>query len=129
MKTHTKLKLSLLTKKGENMARNVCDECGGKLEKKAVVYTFLGEDLGKFPAEVCTKCGEQVFEEEVIRKIAAVTKQKGLWGLNERAKINQVGGSVGITINKKIADFLHLRKGEEVILYPETKKRLVIQIP
>ncbi len=88
------------------MERAVCDECGGKLEKKAVVYTFLGENLGKFPAEVCTKCGEQVFEEDVTRKIAAVTKQKGLWGLNERAKINQVGGSMVLRLTKRLQNFL-----------------------
>ncbi|MBI5073509.1 hypothetical protein HZA99_06855 [Candidatus Woesearchaeota archaeon] len=89
--------------------------------KKNVDYIFLGQNLGKFPAEVCTSCGEQVFEEEITRKISAITKQKGLWGLNDRARVNQIGGSVGITINKKIAQFLALKKGEEVILYPENK--------
>ncbi len=111
------------------MERKICEECGGKIVKRIVDYVFLGEDLGKFPAEICTKCGEEVFEESVTEKIAAITKQRGLWGLSERAKINQIGGSVGITINKKIADFLSLRKGEEIIMYPENKKRLIIQIP
>ena len=111
------------------MERKTCEECNGKIAKKNVEYIFLGQNLGKFPAEVCTTCGEQVFEEGVTRKIAAMTKQKGLWGLHDRARVNQIGGSIGITINKKIADFLALKKGEEVILYPENKKRLIIQIP
>ncbi len=114
--------------KGEIMKRKICEECRGKIIKKNVDYFFLGENLGKFPAEVCTECGEQVFEEETTRKISAIVKQKGLWGLNDRARVNQIGGSIGITINKKIADFLALKKGEEVILYPENKKRLIIQI-
>ncbi len=111
------------------MERKKCEECGGKIEKKIVDYLFLGESLGKFPAEVCMKCSEQVFDESVTKKIAEIAKRKGLFGLNERAKINQIGGSVGITINKKIADFLQLKKGEEVLLYPENRKRLIIQIP
>ena len=111
------------------MERKVCEECGGKIIKKNVDYIFLGENLGKFPAEVCTQCREQVFEEQVTRRIAAITKQKGLWGLHDRARVNQIGGSVGITIYKKIAEFLALKKGEQVILYPENKKKIVIQIP
>ena len=111
-----------------NMNRKICDECDGKIVKKNIDYIFLGENLGSFPAEVCTKCGEEGFTEEITKKIAAITKQKGLWGLNDRTKINQIGGSVGVTINKKIAEFLQLRKGEEVIIYPENKKRLVIQV-
>ena len=111
------------------MERKTCEECAGKIVKKKVDYHFLGENLGKFPAEVCTQCSEQVFEEDVTKKIAAISKQKGLWGINDRARVNQIGGSVGIIINKKIAQFLSLKKGEEVILYPENKKRLIIQIP
>ena len=111
------------------MERLICEECGGKIAKKKAIYIFLGETLGKFPAEVCTKCGEQVFDEEVTRQISDITRKKGLWGLNDKTKINQIGGSVGITITKKIADFLEIKKGEEVLVYPENKKRLVIQIP
>jgi len=35
---------------------------------------------------------------------------------------------MAVTINKKIADYLHLEKGEEVFVYPEDKHRLVIEI-
>ena len=110
------------------MEKNMCEECKGKIVKKNVDYFFLGENLGKFPAEVCEKCGEKIFEEEITKKISGIAKQKGLWGLNEKAKVNQIGGSVGITINKRIADFLNLKKGEEVIMYPENKRRLIIQL-
>ena len=50
------------------MKRNVCEECGGKVIHKQVDYILLGEKLGKFPAEICTKCGEQVFDEKVSEK-------------------------------------------------------------
>ncbi len=111
------------------MERTTCEECGGRIIKKEVEYVFLGERLGDFPAEVCTKCSEEVFDEAITKKIAELAKKKGLWGLNAHAKVNKVGGSLGIMIHKKIADFLSLKKGEEIIMYPESKKRLVIQVP
>ncbi len=110
------------------MERKLCEECGGKIIKKEVDYIFLGENLGKFPAEICTKCGEKVFEEEVSKKISETAKSKGLWGLNDHTKINRLGGSFGITISKRIAQFLNIKKGGEVVIYPENKKKLVVQI-
>lgn len=106
----------------------MCEECSGKIVRKSVDYLFLGQNLGKFSAEVCTSCGEQVFDEDTTQEISAIAKKRNLWGLSERAKINKIGGSVGITINKKIAQFLELKQGEEVILYPENKKRLVVEV-
>ncbi len=117
-----------MSTKGETMERTACEECGGKIARKEVDYIFLGENLGKFPAEVCNGCGEEVFDEDVTKKISNIAKKKNLWGLNARATINQVGGSVGITIAKNIAQFLNLKKGEEVVLYPESKKRLVVEV-
>src|SRR3989344_8441887 len=107
------------------MERTACEECGGRITNKEIDYVFLGENLGKFPAEVCNSCGEQVFDEEVTKKISQLAKKKKLWGLNARATVNKFGGRVGITIAKNIAKFLDLKKGEEVVLYPESKKRLV----
>lgn len=117
-----------MSTKGETMERTICEECGEKITRKEIDYVFLGENLGKFPAEICTGCKEEVFDEDVTKKISLIAKKKKLWGLNARATINQVGGSVGITIAKNIARFLNLKKGEEVVLYPENKKRLVIEV-
>ena len=36
--------------------------------------------------------------------------------------------TVTITVTKKIADFLKLKKGEEVTIYPEDEKKLVVLI-
>lgn len=111
------------------MERKTCEECGGNVVNKSVDYVYLGQNLGKFPAEVCTRCGEEVFEEEVTKKVAAIAKQKGIWGISDRGRINKIGSSLGVIINKKIAQFLELKKGEEIIMYPENKKRLIIQLP
>lgn len=104
-----------------------CDECGGKVERKKVDYFFLGENLGKFEAEVCSKCGETLFAEDASRKITEATKAKGLWNLSAKAKVGKVGSSIAVTINKKIAEFVDLKKGEEVRIFPEGRNRIVIE--
>ena len=59
------------------MRRNKCEECNGLIKEKEVDYFFLGQNLGKYKAEVCTKCGEQVFGEEVVEKVRVeVIKEK-----------------------------------------------------
>lgn len=108
--------------------RKFCEECKGKIVKKEVNHYYLGEFIGKFPAEVCQKCGEVVFDEDVSKKMTEIVKKKDLWGLSARTKIGKVGSSLDVKINKKIADFLKLKKGEEVTVYPENKRKLVIAL-
>ena len=111
------------------MERKICEECKGKIIKKKVEFKLYGETLGKFPAEVCLKCGEKVFDEETSDKIDEIAKKKGLWGLDAQTKINKVGTSIAITINKKIASFTNLKKGEEILIHPENKRRIIIELP
>ena len=110
------------------MKRNTCEECGGKIVKKNIEFKLYGELVGFFPAEVCTKCGEEIFDEKTSDQIDEAAKKKGLWGLGADAKIIKVGSSAAVVINKKIIQFLGLKKGEEVYVHPETKRKLVIEI-
>ncbi len=116
----------LLEKNGEKMIRAKCDECGGKLTVKDVDFSLFGTNLGRFPAEVCTKCGEKVFSEEVSDRIDSVAKEKGLWGLGVKTTVGQVGGSLDIRINRRIAEFTGLKKGQAVLVHPDGKNRIVI---
>ena len=110
--------------KGEKMKCPICEK--GNLEKNKVDYIFLGKNLGKFEAEVCDKCGEQIFEEIISKQISGRIKELGLWGLSAKTKVSKTGNSLTITVTKKLADFLKLKKGEEVIIYPEDEKKLVV---
>lgn len=110
------------------MERKQCEECGGKIIKKNVEFKLYGESLGFFPAEVCSKCGEEIFDEATSDKIDEKAKALGLWGLGATAKVTQVGSSIALVINKKISDFLGLKRGEEVYIHPESKRRVVIEI-
>lgn len=108
--------------------RNVCEECGGKLGLQKTEFKLYGEVVGIFPAEVCMKCGEEVFDEKTSTLIDAAAKRKGLWGLGANAKVTKVGSSLALIVNKKIADFLELEQGKEVYISPESKRKFSVEV-
>ena len=103
----------------------ICDK--GNLKREKVDYFLLGESLGKFEAEVCDSCGEQFFDEEVDSQITEAAKRKKLWGIMAKTKIGQAGSTLDIRLPKRIIEFLNLKKGKEVIIYPEGKRRLIVE--
>ncbi len=110
------------------MKRIKCEECGGKIIKKKVDFNMYGFSLGKFPAEVCTKCGEEVFDEDASDQIEQIAKEKGLYGLGTKTRVGVAGNCLDIRINKRLAKFLELKKGEEVTIAPEGKNKLVVVV-
>lgn len=110
------------------MARKTCEECDAKIVAKKVEFKLYGESLGFFPAQVCQGCKEEVFSEATSDLIDQAAKDKGLWGLSAKTKVARVGTSLGLTISKRIADFMDLKPGEELSVRPETKKKLIIEL-
>ena len=104
----------------------ICEK--GKLENKKVDYPLYGISLGKFNAQVCTKCKEVFFDENTSKRMTEIAKEKGLWGLQTKTKIGQSGTTLDIRLPKKIIEFLDLEKGKAVEIYPEGKNKLVISI-
>lgn len=100
----------------------------GKLKKKIVPYSVYGVELGRFPADVCDKCGEEWFDEETAKKIELLEKKHGLFGLSKESKISYSGNSLIIRIPKAIAKFLNLKKEKPIIIHPEGKRKLTIEI-
>lgn len=103
----------------------ICEK--GILKGKKIREEMFGVYLGKFPADVCSKCGESFTDAETTRKIERIAKKKGIWGLGVKTKITKTGNSLAVRIPKKIADFLKLKKGEEAYIHPYTDK-LVIEV-
>ena len=103
-----------------------CPICGkGKLKKSTIKEYMFGVYLGKFPAEICTKCNESFTDSETMKKIENIAKQKGIWGLGKKSKIIMAGNSLAVRIPKKIAEFLKLKSGEETYIHPENKKLII----
>ena len=104
-----------------------CPVCNaGSMDKKEVSFSLYGENLGRFSAEVCNNCGEDFFDEKSSKKIDEIAKKKGLYGLEADTKISELGTNVAVRINKKLAEFFHTKKGDEIRVYPENKKRLIV---
>src|SRR3989338_4855452 len=107
----------------------VCPLCEkGELTKKVVQYSVYGIEIGKFPAEICTKCREEWFSEETAKKIEEIEKKKGLFGLTKQSKISYSGNSLIVRIPNKIAKFMNLKKEKQVMIYPEGKNKILIEI-
>ena len=104
-----------------------CDECKkGELKQKAVDYNVLGIYLGKFRALVCTNCKETIFEADSMDAIEKAAKAKGVWGLAAKTRIGTSGHSLDVRLPKSLAEFLELRKGQEVMIEPMDKKRFQV---
>lgn len=99
----------------------------GELRKAKAPYRLYGEYLGDFESEQCSGCGEIFYSEEASRKMTEAAKRKGVWGLNAETKIGQSGTTLDIRLPKKVIEFMSLKKGGHVKIYPEGRKRLVIE--
>lgn len=101
----------------------ICEK--GILKVKEIEEHMFGISLGKFPAEVCEKCGESFTDTETTKKIEGVAKKKGIWGLGTITKITKTGNSLAVRIPKKLADYLKLRNGEDTYIHPEGNKIII----
>ncbi len=106
-----------------------CYKCEkGQLVKKNVEYEQYGQMIGKYPAEVCPKCGEVFFSSDSVGKIEQELKKRGLFGLGTKAHIGTSGNSLDLKLAKKLADFFHLQKGQSVFIEPKAVDRFEVQI-
>lgn len=105
-----------------------CIICSGGTSKKIVEHKEFGISLGKFKADVCKKCGEVFYDEEIANNIQQKSKELGLFGLAKKARVAEIGNSMAIRIPKEIASFLGLKKGKEVLISPEGRNELHINL-
>lgn len=109
--------------------KNRCPICEkGTLSKRVVDYEVYGQVIGRYPAEVCSACAEQIFDAKTAAKIERREKELGLFGLSRESHVRRIGHSLGLVIPKSIADFLGLKPDERVVVKPEGKRRLAIEL-
>jgi len=103
----------------------ICEK--GYLKKGTIDKVMFGVNLGKYPAEVCSKCNESFVDSKSMQKIEDAAKKKGIWGLGTKTKITKTGNSLAVRIPKKMVDYLKLKNGKEAYIHPEGKN-LVIEV-
>ncbi len=89
---------------------------------------MFGVTLGTYEAEVCSSCGEIFFTAESVDKIEMRAKELGLWGLASKVKVARSGNSLVVRIPSPLARYLKLRSGQEVLVAPDRKHRLVLDL-
>jgi YgiT-type zinc finger domain-containing protein len=104
----------------------ICEK--GKLHEGQIEEEMFGLFLGKFKAEICDQCNESFITEDAMKQIERKAKQMGIWGLAEKLKVVKSGNSLSIRIPAKIAHFLKLNEGKEVVVYPDGKKKMVFEL-
>lgn len=105
-----------------------CPVCGrGELHRQRRRAEQYGFDLGIYLAEVCSACGEVFWDERSVQRMEQKAKRMGVWGLEQKTRIAIVGNSLAVRIPKRIADFLGLRRGVEVLVHPIGKDKLVVE--
>ena len=77
---------------------------------------------------ICRECEEKFYEDSVLDNIDKAAKKNGLWGLEHKTKLNIVGNSLAVRLSKSQIEFGKLKKGEDVVVYPESKNRFIIEV-
>ena len=109
--------------------RAKCPVCGkGQLHRGKVREEMFGVDLGEYPAEVCDSCGESFVDQDAMKKIEARAKEAGLWGLAKKVSIAKSGNSLVVRIPAELARFLRLKGGEEALVRPEGREKIVVEL-
>lgn len=85
-------------------------------------------DFGIRDCEVCTSCGSEYLDQNVLEEIEEEVKGKKIFGLEKNVKVTKSGNSLVIRIPKDIAKFMNLGYMSSVRLFPIEKGRLEVKV-
>jgi len=94
-------------------------ECGGTMVPK--LFNVEGFDVRGWQ---CKKCDRIDYSDD-MNVVLTIKKFKKRGAI---LKLRKVGDTVVITIPKEIREALELKEGEDVKLYPLSKKKVMIEI-
>ncbi len=106
--------------------------CGAKAEKiKTELELFDGSVVLKdVDAYYCPRCKEEILTTDQLssarEKLTEILPNFEAFSLRKR--ISQLGNSLSIPISKEVAEFMHLRKGEEVKIMVKNRHRLIVDV-
>ena len=102
--------------------------CGGELKKSKVEVEFFGIDFGMKDAEVCTRCGSEYLDQETMKEIETIVKERNIFGLERKISVTKSGNSLVIRIPPEIAEYLGIHYKSVVQLFPVDKDRLEVKV-
>lgn len=102
--------------------------CGGTLKKSQCSVEFYGIDFGIRDCEVCTSCGSEYLDQEVMQKLEEEVKKRKIFALERNVKVTKSGNSLVIRIPREIAEFLNIGYLSSLRMFPVEKGRLEIEV-
>ncbi len=105
-----------------------CPFCSARFRVSVEPYTVFDVHVGDFETWTCTKCGEIFYPEASTRAMEGREAQLGLLGLERSTKVSTSGNALMVRIPKRIQNFTGLRKGTDVVIRPEGRRRIVIEV-
>lgn len=105
--------------------------CGNKLQEIKTEMDFFDGNLimRDVKAFYCSKCKEELFDsKEGDRIFEQISKLRPQFAFESRKKIAKVGNSFAIPVSKEIADYMQIKKGEDILVKVKNPKRLVVEI-
>ncbi|MFH1256015.1 MAG: YgiT-type zinc finger protein [Candidatus Diapherotrites archaeon] len=105
--------------------------CGASLQEiKTDMDFFDGKVVVRdVKAFYCPECKEELFDsKEGDRLFEQVSKLNIVQAFESRKKIAKVGNSFAIPVSKEIADFMQMKKGEEIKIRVQNTKRIVVDL-
>jgi uncharacterized C2H2 Zn-finger protein len=103
----------------------VCGRAGLRREKRHAEQS--GFDLGVYAAEICPSCGEVFWDKKDVAEMEQKAKVIGIRGLEQKTKVATVGNSMVVRIPRRLANFLGLKRGAEVLVHPMGRDKLIIE--
>ncbi|MDO8725931.1 MAG: hypothetical protein Q7J35_07685 [Candidatus Methanoperedens sp.] len=102
--------------------------CGGELKRSRVEVEFFGIEFGLRDAEVCTRCGSEYLDQETMKEIETIVKERNIFGLERKISVTKSGNSLVIRIPPEIAEYLGIHYKSVVQLFPMDKDRLEVKV-
>jgi hypothetical protein len=102
--------------------------CGSELKRSKVKVEFFGIDFGLKDAEVCTRCGSEYLDQETMKEIETIVKERNIFGLERKISVTKSGNSLVIRIPPEIAEYLGIHYKSIVQLFPVDKDRLEVKV-
>jgi len=105
--------------------------CGNKLQEIRTEMDFFDGKviMRDVKAFYCSKCKEELFDsKEGDTMFDQLSKLNVQYAFESRKKIAKVGNSYAIPVSKEIADYMQIKKGEEIVIKVKGPKRLIVEV-
>jgi YgiT-type zinc finger domain-containing protein len=106
--------------------------CGTTMRKVKTKLELFGGDIviNDVDAFFCPGCGEELFSSEQATAAQDRVHETfpGFEAFSIRKKVTKVGNSLTVPLSKELADYLGVKKGDDVRITIKNRHRLIVDV-